>query len=95
VSVASGLRRCVALHKASKGEFPISVICLAYEELHGCCIRRPGSTCEVRKEFLGIALEILAQAIEARRGETSGSVEDESAVPKECAHTTPSSGTQS
>jgi hypothetical protein len=31
--------------------------------------------------------ELLASAIEARRAETSGSVEDESAAPQEDAHT--------
>jgi hypothetical protein len=45
---------------------------IAYEELHGCCIRRLGHTCEVRKEFLAVALDVLASAIEARRVETEG-----------------------
>jgi len=30
---------------------------IAFEELHGCMIRRPGPTCEVRKEFLSVALD--------------------------------------
>jgi hypothetical protein len=71
-----------ALHKASQNAFPPGELRLAYEELRSCCIRRPGATCEVRKEFLVVALDVLASVIEAQRAETTeiGSVADESAV---------------
>jgi hypothetical protein len=36
---------------------------LAHEELQGCMIRRSGHTCEVRKEFLDVALRSLREGI--------------------------------
>jgi hypothetical protein len=88
-----GLRRCVALHKASRAGPTAHQMTVAYEELHGCCIRRPEDTCAVRKEFLRVALDVLATAIatEARRAETAqtGSVH-EGAGPKDIAQTTAS-----
>jgi hypothetical protein len=40
----------------------------AFDELRGCVIRRPGETCEVRKEFLVVALDILDSAIREMKG---------------------------
>ena len=40
---------------------------LAFDELHGCMIRRPEATCEVRKEFLATALYALDQQQRAAR----------------------------
>ncbi len=37
----------------------------AFDELHACCIRRSGAICEVRKEFLRIALEVLGERVRA------------------------------
>lgn len=44
---------------------PISdaVMQKAYDELAGCCIRRSGATCEVRKEYLHVALELLERTL--------------------------------
>ena len=39
---------------------------IAADELRGCLIRRPGPTCEVRKEFLTIAIAALDRAIVKR-----------------------------
>lgn len=38
----------------------------AFEELHGCMIRHPQAVCEVRKEFLSVALCALDDVIRAR-----------------------------
>lgn len=43
--------------------FTLAELREAYDELNGCSIRRPGDTCEVRKEFLAVALYVLSDAI--------------------------------
>ena len=45
----------------------------AFAELHGCMIRRNEATCEVRKEFLSVAMEVLDWRI--RDLDTGGSAE--------------------
>lgn len=80
MSATPGLKRCVALYKMNRHGPSLEQMRLAYEELHGCSIRRPQSTCEVRKEFLAVALDVLASAIESGTVETEGL--DESAAPK-------------
>lgn len=52
-------------------EVKIEAESVAYEELHGCMIRRSGDTCEVRKEFLAVALKALSlqdELVEALEG---------------------------
>jgi hypothetical protein len=90
MSATPGLRRCVAVHKASGNAFPLCEMRTAYEELRGCCIRRPGPTCAVRKEFLEVALDVLASAIETRSaetGNTDSARKGESAVDAESSET--------
>jgi hypothetical protein len=52
-----------------EGDDPLTMVELeeAFEELYGCIIRRPGDCCEVRKEFLAVALDVLSARMTAQK----------------------------